>query len=52
MYLRPLYDKDNSAMGQFKEKSSISKIKKIMRNVHTSWCSHLIKDKDKDKDKN
>ena len=50
MYLRPLYDKDNSAMGQFKEKSSISEIKKIMRNVHTSWCSHLIKDKDKSYD--
>ena len=47
MYLTRLYDKDNSTMQQFKEKLSISKIKKLMINVHNSWCSHLIKDKDK-----
>ena len=42
-----VYDKENSAMQQFKEKLSISKITKLMINVNTSWCSHLIKDKDK-----
>ena len=47
MYLRKVFDKENSAMRQFKEKLSISKIKKLMINVHNSWCSHLIKDKDK-----
>ena len=45
-----VYDKENSAMQQFKEKLSISKITKLMINVNTSWCSHLIKDKDKSYD--
>ena len=49
MYMIKFYDKENSAMQHFKEKLSISKIKKII-NVHTSWCSHLIKDKEKNYD--
>ena len=29
---------------------SIGKIKRLMINVHTSWCLYLIKDKDKSYD--
>ena len=37
-------------MQQFKEKLNISKIKKLMININTSWWSHLNKDKDKSYD--
>ena len=46
MYMTRFYDTENSAMQQFKEKWSISKIKKLIINGHTSLCSHLIKNKD------
>ena len=47
MYMTKVYDKNNSTMQQIKENLSTSKIKRLMINVHTSWCSHLFKDKDK-----
>ena len=37
MYMTKFYVKENSALQQFKEKLNISKIKKLMINIHTSW---------------
>ena len=37
----------NNTMGQFNETLAIQKFNNLVKNVHTSWCSHLIKDKDK-----
>ena len=46
MYVRSIYDKDNSAMDKFNETLSLKEFETLIKYVNTTWYSHLVKDKD------
>ena len=46
MYFEPIYDTDTSEIEKMNDTLSIEKCNVLIKNVHKSWCDHLMEVKE------
>ena len=46
MYFKPIYDTNTSEIEKFNDTLCIEKYNILIKNVHLTWCDHLMEVKD------